>query len=145
MEGLTDEDVVEITGLRAGTVRVRLHRARLFVRKELMKVWKPRSAHSPGALVTHSGSPEEPKPARCKAMFAELSNYLDEQLDDSLCEELERHLDRCGPCKVFLASLEATIEQCRKSPAVSPSGKTAVRLRKELMKNYARAVAPVRP
>jgi RNA polymerase sigma-70 factor (ECF subfamily) len=38
MEGLTDEEVAEISGLRAGTVRVRLHRARLFVRKELMKV-----------------------------------------------------------------------------------------------------------
>jgi len=55
-------------------------------------------------------------------MFAELSNYLDEQLDDSLCEELERHLDGCGPCKVFLASLEATIEQCRRLPAECPTG-----------------------
>src|SRR6266571_5124222 len=41
MEGLTDEEVAEITGLRSGTVRVRLHRAWLFVRKELMKVGKP--------------------------------------------------------------------------------------------------------
>ncbi len=139
MEGLTDEDVAEITGLRAGTVRVRLHRARLFVRKELMKAWKPQAGRNTAA------SHEEPKPVRCKAMFAELSNYLDEQLDDSLCEELERHLDGCGPCKVFLASLEATIEQCRRSPTESPSGKTAVRLRKELMKNYARAMATVRP
>jgi RNA polymerase sigma-70 factor (ECF subfamily) len=144
MEGLTDEDVAEITGLRTGTVRVRLHRARLFVRKELMKAWKPRAGRNIGAGVPHGASPQEPKPARCKAMFAELSNYLDEQLDDSLCDELERHLDGCGPCKVFLASLEATIEQCRRSPAENPSGKTAVRLRKELMKNYARAVATVR-
>ena len=37
MEGLDDEEVAEITGLRSGTVRVRLHRARLFVRKEVMK------------------------------------------------------------------------------------------------------------
>ena len=110
-----------------------------------MKAWKPRPAHSIDAVVPHSASPEEPKPARCKAMFAELSNYLDEQLDDSLCDELERHLDGCGPCKVFLASLEATIEQCRRSPAANPYGKTAVRLRKELMKNYARAVAIIRP
>jgi RNA polymerase sigma-70 factor, ECF subfamily len=145
MEGLTDEDVAEITGLRAGTVRVRLHRARLFVRKELVKAWKPRVGHNIGRVVPHGISPAEPKPARCKAMFAELSNYLDEQLDDSLCDELERHLDGCGSCKVFLASLEATIEQCRRSPAENPSRKTAVRLRKELMKNYARAVATVRP
>ncbi len=144
MEGLTDEDVAEITGLRAGTVRVRLHRARLFVRKEVMKAWKPRPGRSTSAVVPHGASPEEPKPARCKAMFAELSNYLDEQLDDSLCDELERHLDGCGPCKVFLASLEATIEQCRRSPAESPSGKAALRLRKKLMKNYTRAVATVR-
>lgn len=145
MEGLTDEDVAEITGLRAGTVRVRLHRARLFVRKELIKAWKPRGGRNSGSLVRQRTSADEPKPARCKAMFAELSNYLDEQLDDSLCEELEKHLDGCGPCRVFLASLEAAIEQCRKSPAESPSERLAVRLRKELMKNYARAVAAVRP
>jgi RNA polymerase sigma-70 factor (ECF subfamily) len=35
MEELSDGDVAEITGLRLGTIRVRLHRARLFVRKEL--------------------------------------------------------------------------------------------------------------
>ena len=37
MEELSDTDVAEITGLRLGTIRVRLHRARLFVRKELAK------------------------------------------------------------------------------------------------------------
>ena len=37
MEELSDEDIADITGLRPGTVRVRLHRARLFVRKELAK------------------------------------------------------------------------------------------------------------
>jgi hypothetical protein len=39
-------------------------------------------------------------------MFAGLSNYLDDELDDSLCEELEKHMDSCEPCKVFLLSLE---------------------------------------
>ncbi len=144
MEGLTDEEVAEITGLRAGTVRVRLHRARLFVRKELMKLWKPRAGGKIPLVISPSTSSEEPKPARCKAMFAELSNYLDEQLDDSACDELEKHLDRCGPCKAFLATLQASIEQCRKSPAECPTGKAAIKLRKELMKNYARAVATVR-
>jgi RNA polymerase sigma-70 factor (ECF subfamily) len=148
MEGLTDEEVAEITGLRSGTVRVRLHRARLYVRKELMKGLKPRSGTA--AVASRAASQErlgneQPRPARCKAMFAELSNYLDEQLDDSLCEELERHLGGCEPCKVFLSSLEATIQQCRTSPAECPSSKKAVRLRKQLLKNYEQALAAVRP
>ena len=50
MEGLTDEEVAEITGLRPGTVRVRLHRARLFVRKELMRPRKQRG----GTRVEHN-------------------------------------------------------------------------------------------
>jgi len=143
MEGLTDDEVAEVTGLRSGTVRVRLHRARLFVRKELMKTWKLGRAKS--AQVVEPRAVEPLRPARCKALFAELSNYLDEQLDDSLCEELERHLNGCGPCQVFLASLEATIEQCRKSPAECPTGERAVTLRQELAENYRRAADALKP
>lgn len=141
MEGLTDDEVAEITGLRPGTVRVRLHRARLFVRKELMKAWKPRRAKVSRATRSQTVPTSQPGPARCKAMFAELSDYLDEQLDDSLCEELEKHLDGCAPCKVFLASLEATIAECRKSPSESPAGQKTDRLRRELTQNYRRTVA----
>ncbi len=144
MEGLTDEEVAEITGLRPGTVRVRLHRARLFVRKELMKGLKLRSGKA--VVASRVSSHEQPsneqlRPARCRAMFAELSNYLDEQLDDSLCEELERHLNGCGPCKAFLSSLEATIKQCRRSPAESADQKKAGALRKQLLADYERMVA----
>jgi RNA polymerase sigma-70 factor (ECF subfamily) len=143
MEGLTDEEVAEITGLRSGTVRVRLHRARLFVRKEVMKGLKPRSGKA--AVAARASFHEQPRPARCKAMFAELSNYLDERLDDSLCEEMEQHLNGCEPCQAFLSSLKATIEQCRASPAECPSSKKAARLRKQLLKNYEQALAEVRP
>ncbi len=135
MEGLTDEETAEITGLRAGTVRVRLHRARLFVRKELIKR-RQGSSRRIRPVSSRTATATEPRPVRCKAMFAELSTYLDEQLDDSMCEELEKHLDGCEPCKAFLSSLQATIEQCRKSPAGSPNGKRAAKLRKEILKNY---------
>jgi RNA polymerase sigma-70 factor (ECF subfamily) len=141
MEGLTDEEVAEITGLRSGTVRVRLHRARLFVRKELMKMGKPRrhgKVHAVGSRVLAS---EPSSPPRCKAMFAELSNYLDEQLDDSLCEELEKHLDDCGPCQAFLASLQSTIESCHRLPAAVPDRVKAAKLRREVMSRYERAMA----
>lgn len=77
-------------------------------------------------------------------MFAELSDYLDEQLDDSLCVELEKHFDGCEPCKAFVASLEATIEEIRKSAGAIPARKVADRLRQQLMRRYGEAVAQVR-
>ena len=69
-------------------------------------------------------------------MFAELSNYLDDELDDSLCEELEKHMDGCEPCKAFLSSLEKSIQQCRMAPNESPDPRVAARLRRELMAEY---------
>jgi RNA polymerase sigma-70 factor (ECF subfamily) len=141
MEGLTDHEVAEITGVRPGTVRVRLHRARLFVRKDLMRTWLPERKKGRADL----RSAEKFRPARCKAMFAELSDYLDEQLDDSLCEELERHMNGCGPCQAFVATLEATIAQCRRSPAENPRPQSSSKLRKELLQNYQRMTAALRP
>ena len=171
MEGLTDDEVAEITGLRPGTVRVRLHRARLFVRKELMKAWKPSPSNTglgktgatktgPGKTGPEKSGPEKTgptktgevvasrtvptaqrRPAPCKAMFAELSDYLDEQLDDSLCDELEKHLDGCAPCKAFLASLEATIDQCRTAPEERPDRKKAGELLRKLLTDYEQIVA----
>lgn len=141
MEGLTDDEVAEITGLRAGTVRVRLHRARLFVRKELMRTWTARMDKN---IRPHRRPRQENRPARCKAMFAELSDYLDEKLDDSLCEELERHMAGCEPCQAFIATLEATTEQCRKSSSVSPPPEAA-KLRQSLIEKYYQLNAALRP
>jgi RNA polymerase sigma-70 factor (ECF subfamily) len=136
MEELSDGDVAEITGLRPGTIRVRLHRARLFVRKELAKQdlhRMYRQTAKPAGVIHLSA---QPRPRRCKEMFAELSNYLDDELDDSLCEELEKHMDGCEPCKAFLSSLEKSIQQCRTAPNESPDPRVAARLRRELMSEY---------
>jgi len=134
MEGLPDEEVAEITGLRAGTVRVRLHRARMFVRKELMKGVKPRPGKA--AASSHAVFGEQPRQAGCKAMFAELSDYLDEKFDNSLSEELERHLKGCQPCQAFLATLKTTVEQCQRSPVEGLDRKRAARLRKKVLADY---------
>jgi RNA polymerase sigma-70 factor (ECF subfamily) len=139
MEGFTDEEVGEITGLRPGTVRVRLHRSRLFVRKELAK----RSDHT-GKIVAGKwqGRPQTPsRSGRCRQIFAGLSDYLDGQLDDFSCEEIEAHLNGCEPCKKFLRSLEATIESCRRSPADCADREKAAVLRRQLLTVYSRALA----
>ena len=136
MEELSDGDVAEITGLRLGTIRVRLHRARLFVRKELAKQDQHRMHHQTAKPSEEMRLSAKPGQRRCKEMFAELSNYLDEELDDSLCEELEKHMDGCEPCKAFLSSLEISIQQCRVAPNESPDPRVAARLRRDLMAEY---------
>jgi RNA polymerase sigma-70 factor, ECF subfamily len=143
MEELSDEDIAEITGLRPGTIRVRLHRARLFVRKELARQNIPGArrlaSKHPAAIQTQA----QPRERRCKEMFAELSSYLDDELDDSLCEELEKHMDGCEPCKAFLTSLEKSIEQCRTAPNDTPDPRVAARLRQELLAEYQGVMASV--
>ena len=137
MEGLSDEEVSDITGLRPGNVRVRLHRARLFVRQKVARQNQSSAAAKKAKVLQHATAPAvEKKAASCKALFAQLSNYLDEQLDDSLCESLEQHLDGCEPCKAFLASLESTIRQLRELPADMLNREAAIKIRRELMSRY---------
>jgi RNA polymerase sigma-70 factor (ECF subfamily) len=102
MEELSTEEVARITGLREGTVRVRLHRARVFLRNQLARKIKPAAR-----------SKQQPS-ARCKRLFALLSDYLDQQIDPSLCADVEGHLGDCSPCKAYLASLEETVRRCRR-------------------------------
>lgn len=140
MEELSDEDIAEITGLRPGTIRVRLHRARLFVRKELAKQERQTAPAAKKNLVTAAAHPRE---RNCKQMFAELSDYLDDELDDSLCAELEKHMEGCGPCKAFLASLEETIRTCRAAPNEPPDGRAAANLRREVLSKYQGLMAQI--
>ena len=136
MEGLADDEAAEITGLKPGTVRVRLHRARLFVRKELARQNSAQRADRKAAAKERkkaATAPSTPRPASCKAMFAELSNYLDEQLDDSMCEHIEQHIDGCQPCQAFLAKLQSTIDQLRSAKDDAPRAALAAKLRRDFL------------
>lgn len=134
MEELSDQDIVEITGLRAGTIRVRLHRARLFVRKELANQEQAHAVRRAASATAEK--PQHPRERSCKEMFAELSNYLDDELDDSLCEQLEKHMEGCDPCKAFLSSLESSIQQCRTAPNEAVDPRLAAELRREILTKY---------
>ena len=139
MEGFTDEEVGEITGLRSGTIRVRLHRARLFVRRELAKLNEGAKHGIMGRRQQNAGALSGT--GRCKKVFAGLSDYLDGELDDFSCEEIETHMNGCEPCKKFLRSLESTIQRCQQSPADCPDREKAAALRKKLLATYSRALA----
>ncbi|HET7183667.1 MAG TPA: sigma-70 family RNA polymerase sigma factor [Terriglobales bacterium] len=129
MEELSTEEVAQVTGLRPGTVRVRLHRARIFLRNELALKGKP--------IVTRRKA--QPS-ARCKRLFAMLSDYLDQEIDPSLCDSVDGHLGDCPPCKAYLASLEETVRRCRRH--CTEELKTEVRARvRELIRESALAKA----
>jgi RNA polymerase sigma-70 factor (ECF subfamily) len=128
MEELSTQEVAQITGLREGTVRVRLHRARLFVRRHLAKITK-------GMPLTIHAAAEEARPQRCRNLFAALSDYMDGLVDDGVCDEMERHIEDCEPCQAFLASLKDAVAQCRSyKPSCEPSRAEA--LRRELVVKY---------
>jgi len=131
MEELSTEEVASVTGLREGTVRVRLHRARVFLRNELVGTGRrPRQAKK--SRSRHNG--------HCKQLFQQLSAYLDGALDPSLCEDLERHLSDCKPCKIFLRSLERTVEHIRRQKLPTLKNQSADKMRAALIAEYRSAI-----
>lgn len=138
MEELSDQEIAKITGLRAGTVRVRLHRARLYLRNELAR----RGAFQAGKGRRGKTAPKpDEKPHRCRELFAALSDYLDKKLDDSMCEKMEAHMGDCRPCKAFLATLEQTIARCRQTPSACPDRRKAEKIRQALLSKFRTTVA----
>lgn len=45
----------------------------------------------------------------CQELKAQLSNYIDGDLNAELCEELERHLAGCGDCRIVVDTVKKTI------------------------------------
>ena len=136
MEDLSTAEVAQVTGLQPGTVRVRLHRARLFVRRHLARLAKGEKL--PG-LEIHA-SAEESRPQHCRSLFAALSDYMDGVVDDAVCEEMDRHIHDCVPCQAFLSSLKQAVSECQ---AYQPEAKPvhAEALRRELAAKYHEAVS----
>ncbi len=57
----------------------------------------------------------------CKQLIHRLSEYLDGELDASLAEELERHLQHCEDCRVVVDTTRKTIEiYCNTEPTPLP-------------------------
>jgi RNA polymerase sigma-70 factor (ECF subfamily) len=135
MEELSTEEVARITGLREGTVRVRLHRARLFLRKEM-----ERRRRAAAGAHSHVRPAPAKRPGRCKELFGSLSDYLDGTLDAAVCEELEKHLAGCTPCKAFLNDLRLSIAQLKRYHPAGPDPATAAQIRAALLDAYRRVV-----
>jgi anti-sigma factor RsiW len=72
----------------------------------------------------------------CREVFAELSAYLDAELPEEACQEIEEHVAGCVPCIEFVNSLRKTVEICRRyEPGALPEPLTT-RAREQLLGAY---------
>jgi anti-sigma factor (TIGR02949 family) len=58
---------------------------------------------------------------RCRALVAQLNDYLDGELPDDLCEELDAHLAGCPDCRIVLGTLGKTVQIVRALDAAPPA------------------------
>lgn len=132
MEELDTEEVAAVLSLQPGTVRVRLHRARLLLRKELAKL-----QHSPGSSARRKKSCANKRPQDCMEIFGNLSEYLDGRMETRSCKQMRTHIDACPACIAFLSDLKLAIDRCRKLNMPFDSD-TCASLRRLLAEEYLR-------
>jgi anti-sigma factor RsiW len=53
----------------------------------------------------------------CRELFARLSEYVDGELSQEICEEIRHHMEGCEPCVAFAKTLKKTAEMCRQLPS----------------------------
>ena len=131
MEELDTDLVAKILSIQPGTVRVRLHRARLLVRQAMAKLLEHRAA------APKKRKKPAKQPAQCREIFANLSEYLDGTLEPDNCEQMRRHIEACPACVAFIQDLKRAIDRCR-SLEVCPDQETKPILRRLLTDEYLR-------
>ena len=142
MEELTTEQVAQILDLQQGTVRIRLHRARLSVRKEMSKLLSGTAGDS-GQAGSRAKRPKggrsggKKRPDECRDLFANLSEYLDGRVEPITCDKMRGHIEACPSCVAFLRDLRAAIDRCR-SLKIPCDSAVAPRLRAILTREYLR-------
>lgn len=85
---------------------------------------------------------EEHDHQHCLEMFKKLSEYIDGELDEVTCEELERHVKECVPCKICLVTLNKTVNICKEMES-KPVPDTLSQRLKELIQNMPQNDRPV--
>ena len=142
MEELSTELVAQILSLQPGTVRIRLHRARLSVRKEMSQLLRgaPEQAKATKPISTNRMTAAKAvgkRPTECRDLFANLSEYLDGRVEPRTSKEMRGHIEACPACVAFLSDLRTAIDRC-KSLKIHCDAGVAHRLRGLLTREYQR-------
>jgi RNA polymerase sigma-70 factor (ECF subfamily) len=113
VEGLSAEEAAEVAGVEVANLKTRLHRGRMELRANL------------AALLGDDAAGPPP----CPELAHELSSYVDADIDQAACAQVEAHLARCPHCAGACEALQRTVSLCRRIPGgdVPAPVKTAVR------------------
>ena len=57
-------------------------------------------------------------PNTCKEVLANISGYLDGELDTTACDAIERHCLECVSCAALVHDLRETVGLCRQAATV---------------------------
>lgn len=52
----------------------------------------------------------------CEELKAQLSSFIDGDLDDAVCQEIQRHLAECDNCRIVVDTLKKTVMLYREAP-----------------------------
>ena len=75
----------------------------------------------------------------CRELFGRLSEYVDGELSQEICEEIRRHMEGCDPCVAFAKTLKKTAEMCRRLPSQPMPPEVAADLRAALAAHLPRS------
>ena len=50
---------------------------------------------------------------KCEELLKALNDYVDGQIDPGICEDLEKHLAGCNPCRIVVDNIRKTITLCK--------------------------------
>ena len=87
----------------------------------------------------HCGDSHDYK--HCLEMFKRLSEYLDNELDELTCNEIELHVKECVPCFSCLQTLKRTVDLCKQT-ANKPVPREFSKKLNEMIQNMPKTTAP---
>jgi anti-sigma factor RsiW len=70
--------------------------------------------------------------SECRHLLGSLSDYVDGELDDALCREIEAHMEGCENCRVVVNTLAKTVELYATVPQADLPDEVRERLFKRL-------------
>ncbi len=72
---------------------------------------------------------EEHRHEQCRQLLGSLSDYVDGDLADEVCLEIERHMSGCDRCRIVVDTLRKTVELYHTAAAETPAAPSDVRQR----------------